>query len=72
MEVVAVGIGFDHRPWLDRKDGADLDLGKLLLAGGQRLIEDDGLRQPSAIVEPHARPDTPGRLSCGNASRRSF
>ena len=60
VDVVPVGIGVQHGARPHRQAVADLDVRQLADAGGQRPVEDIGLAQAGAVVEPHAGVDEPG------------
>ena len=54
LDVMAFGIGFLHGAGPHRQTMADLEVADFLDAGAKRLVEDIGLAQPRAVVEPHA------------------
>ena len=61
VDVVAVGIRVQHGARPHGETVADLDVGELADAGGERLVEQIGLAQAGAVVQPHARRHQAGR-----------
>ena len=66
VEVLAVGIFFNHSARTHRQTGADFDVLEFVLARGQRLVENVGLTVRHAVVQPHAGFDETGGVFCGN------
>ena len=80
IDMMAFGIGIQHGAGAHRQTMADLDVGDFLDAGAKRFVEDIGLAQCCAVVEPHAGSDETGgtlsgnhlRLSAGDSHRHRF
>ena len=66
MDMMAFGISVEHGAGAHRQTMADLDVGDFLDAGAKRLVEDIGLAQRCAAVEPHAGSDEAGGTFSGN------
>ena len=60
IDVLGLGIGFEHGPGLHRKAAADLEIGDFADAMGERAVEGVRLPKDRAVVEPHARLDETG------------
>ncbi len=53
-EVFALRIALHHCTRLHREAGTEFHILQGVPAGGERLVEDVGLAQPHAVIEPHA------------------
>ena len=60
VDVLALGIGVQHGARPHGQAVADLDVRELADAGGERAVEQVGLAQAGAVVQPHARGDEAG------------
>src|SRR6516225_5905854 len=60
VEMLALGIFFDHSARTGREAGTNLHVLQLVFARSERPVEDVGLAMGRAIVQPHARFDKAG------------
>src|SRR5439155_1878295 len=69
VDVTAFGTGVKPGARAHRQTMANLDVRELLDAGAQRGVEDVGLTESRAVVEPHAGSDETGGTLSGNRLR---
>jgi hypothetical protein len=67
--MMTFGIGFKRSPGPHCQTMADLDVGDFVDAGAKRCVEDIGLAQSCAVIEPHAGFDETGGTLSRNRPR---